>query len=67
MRAVEFTFARDWTHAGVTYGRGDSASLPECDARMLAEAGAGEASRPTVDDEPERSRRKPKSPQTEPA
>ena len=61
MPTDNFTFTRDWTHAGKTYAKGDTATLSATTARMLAEAGAGEERR-TVDEEPAgRWRHKPKS------
>lgn len=38
---VAFTFARDWTHAGVTYTRGDNTELPANDVEKLTRLGAG--------------------------
>lgn len=36
-----FLFARDWTHAGVTYARGDTTELPAIDVEKLTRLGAG--------------------------
>lgn len=44
-KPVDFTFARAWIHAGVTYAEGDRAAFPEPTALMLMEAGAGDRAR----------------------
>ena len=38
---VAFTFAREWTHAGVTYTCGDTSELPADDVEKLTRLGAG--------------------------
>lgn len=38
---VAFTFAREWTHAGVTYTCGDTSELPANDVEKLTRLGAG--------------------------
>ena len=38
---VRFVFARDWTHAGVTYAPGDAPELPANDVEKLTRLGAG--------------------------
>lgn len=55
MLPVEFTFSRDWIHAGVTYGKNSKAKLSDADARMLTKEGAGEvrpvpSMRPPIDE-----------------
>ena len=42
-----FVFARDWTHAGVTYARGDTTELPANDVEKLTRLGAGALERKT--------------------
>ena len=36
-----FVFGRDWTHARVTYTKGDPAELPANDVEKLTRLGAG--------------------------
>lgn len=51
---IEFTFSRDWTHAGVTYAKGDKAPLGLSAANKLKTLGAGtfDAQRTTTSDTP---------------
>ncbi len=44
---VRFVFARDWTHAGVTYAPGDAPELPVNDVEKLTRLGAGAQERKT--------------------
>lgn len=44
---VQFVFARDWTHAGVTYAPGDAPELPANDVEKLTRLGAGAPERKT--------------------
>ncbi len=44
---VRFVFARDWTHAGVTYAPGDAPELPANDVEKLTRLGAGAPERKT--------------------
>lgn len=44
---VRFVFARDWTHAGVTYAPGDAPELPANDVEKLTRLGAGTPERKT--------------------
>lgn len=44
---VRFVFARDWTHAGVTYAPGDAPELPANDVEKLTRLCAGAPERKT--------------------
>lgn len=46
MQAVEFTFSRDWTHAGTVYAKSDSVALSLAKAEKLKSLGAGTYTQP---------------------
>lgn len=51
---IEFTFSRDWTHAGVTYAKGNKATLGLSAANKLKTLGAGsfDTQRPAASETP---------------